>query len=315
MRRGPLLRGIASFVPGVDRIIPRHGTGGTNSAVYAYKVWLKHLTLLWAAGMREMPASLAELGPGDSLAIGLSAVLCGIDDYSALDVVEYSNVKRNLEMLDELIRLFERRQAGATSGWPPYQQHLDERGFPSHILTEERLARALAPKRIAAIRDALAGKTSSNSPVRISYVVPWTDASRIRAGSIQLILSHSVLEHVVDLPLVYGAMAQWLAPGGLMSHQIDFGCHGLAKEWDGYRVCSDLHWKLVLGRRPYLINREPYSTHRRLLEANGFAWLTELKSIRTDGVERARLAVRWKNLDEQDLHCSGAFVQARKKGH
>ena len=98
-----------------------------------------------------------------------------------------------------------------------------------------------------------------------------------------------------------------------MSHQIDFGCHGMSKEWNGYRACSELHWKLILGRRPYLINREPYSTHRQLIEANGFEFLTELKAFRTDGIARARLSRRWQELDDQDLNCSGAFIVVRKR--
>jgi hypothetical protein len=312
MRIRPLLRGIASFVPGADRVLPWRGTGGTSFARYGYQVWLKHLSLLWAAGMTEIPDSVAELGPGDSLAIGLCAVLSGVDSYWALDVVPYSSSDRNLKIFDELVQMFQQRAAGAKQGWPPYHQHLDERLFPSHILTDERLDRSLEPRRLDAIRAALSGKPSANVPVRITYVVPWTDVNLVRTESIQLILSHSVLEHVVDLPLVYRAMAGWLVPGGLMSHQIDFGCHGLSKEWNGYRACSETHWRLVLGRRPYLINREPYSTHRRLIEANHFELITELKASRCDGIERARLAPRWKHLDDEDLNCSGVFLQARK---
>ena len=83
-----------------------------------------------------MPLTLAELGPGDSIGIGLSAMLSGVDNYYALDVVEYSNTEFNLKIFDELVELFKGRAAGPGNGWPDYSQHLNKHRFPNHILTE-----------------------------------------------------------------------------------------------------------------------------------------------------------------------------------
>ena len=57
----PLAIGLSSFVPGGERLLARKGTGGTSSARYCYEVWLKHLVLLQAHGMRALPRSVAEL--------------------------------------------------------------------------------------------------------------------------------------------------------------------------------------------------------------------------------------------------------------
>jgi hypothetical protein len=130
---------------------------------------------------------------------------------------------------------------------------------------------------------------------------------------VDLLLSHSVLEHVVDLDKTYRAIRTWLRPGGWMSHQIDFKCHGLSGEWNGYRGYPEPLWKLVLGSRPFLLNRQPWSTHARLLEENGFELVCVMRQhIRDRGLRRDQLAARWRDISEDDLTCSGAFVQARR---
>lgn len=312
MRLKPLIRGLCTFVPGLSRLLPARGTGGTTNALYAYGVWLKHLTLLHAHGMPAIPRVLAELGPGDSLGIGLSAMLSGVDQYYALDVVRHSNPERNLAIFEELVVLFRDRAPRPRKGWPDFDSHLDARHFPSHILTDEVLARSLAPERLDRIRNAIRRPDQSNEDISVRYLVPWSSRDVIEPGTVDVLLSHSVLEHVVDLPPTYEAMHTWLKPGGIMSHQIDFESHGLSEEWNGYRGYPEWAWKLILGRRPFLINREPYSVHWALIGEHGFEVLANLKAYRTDGLRRSRLASRWRGISDDDLSCSGAFVQGRR---
>ena len=124
---------------------------------------MKHLTMLWENGMQSMPHTLAELGPGDSIGIGLSAMLSGFDNYYALDVVEYSNTEFNLKIFDELVELFKTRAAGPGDGWPDYSHHLDTRRFPSHILTDDVLKETLSEHRIKLIRDAISNPDQTSS--------------------------------------------------------------------------------------------------------------------------------------------------------
>jgi hypothetical protein len=84
MRLTPVIKGAATYIPGLDKVASKwrkRGTGGTDTAAYCYEVWLKHLTLLWANGMRTIPDTVAELGPGDSLGTGLAALLSGANHY------------------------------------------------------------------------------------------------------------------------------------------------------------------------------------------------------------------------------------------
>ena len=316
MQVSTIVKGALTFIPGITRALPRIGlgTGGTNSASYCYGVWLKHLVMLHESGMRHMPDTVAELGPGDSCGIGLAAMLTGVNHYYALDVVRHGNNDADVAIFDELLRLFQTRAARPTKGWPDYDEFLDDGLFPSHILTDDLLVASLAPHRIAGIRSALTNPEHARQDISIKYMVPWFDDKVIDKGSVDLIISHSVLEHVVDLEVTYQAMHAWLKPGGWMSHQIDFKCHGLSREWNGYRQYPEVLWKLVVGTRPFLLNRQPYSVHADLLKRNDFEVVCDLKQYMLDqGINRSQLARQWHGISDDDLTCSGAFVQARKQ--
>ena len=100
LRPKPLLRGLLSYVPPVYRRVVPQRTGGTGMAAYCCEVWLKHLVLLHANGMDRLPSRVAELGPGDSLGIGLAALLSGVGHLVALDAVPYANAEANIRIFD-----------------------------------------------------------------------------------------------------------------------------------------------------------------------------------------------------------------------
>ena len=309
----PLLKGTLTFVPGLAPVLDRHGAGGPSSASYCYGVWLKHLTLLWASGFRGVPGTVAELGPGDTLGIGLAAVLSGTNRYYALDVVAHSGPDSTLPVFDDLVEMFRDRAPRPEKSWPDYDAHLDGSLFPRHILTDDHLDRCLAPSRIAEIREAIINSPSSGKKgdIAVRYVTPWSDSSAIMVESVDLAISHSVLEHVNDLDATYTALRSWLKPGAYMSHQIDYTGHGISKHWNGYRACPEWMWRLLRGRRHYLINREPHSEHMRRMRALGFDVRCELMNSQShDGIVRSALVPRWAGLSDEDLTCSSAFVIA-----
>src|SRR2546428_3372198 len=309
----PIAKGASTFIPGLRQVLPKKGTGGTISAKYCYEVWLKHLVILWENRLRSIPNTLAELGPGDSLEIGLAAMCSGVNNYYALDVVKYSNSDFNIKIFDELVALFQARAARPAKGWPDYDNYLDENLFPSHILTNDVLNASLSRERIALIRNALLNPESSGEGITIKYVVPWSEDNVIEKETVDLIISHAVLEHVIDLKSTYRALYLWLKPGGIMSHQIDFTSHGLSERWNGYRAYPELLWKVIMGKRPFLINRQPYSVHMDLLKNNGFKIICSLKSYSTEeGIQRSQLSAYWRNISDDDLTCSGAFIEAQK---
>ena len=298
--------GLASFVPGASRFTNR-GSGGTGSARYCYSVWLRHLVRAYESGLLTDPKCVAELGPGDSLGIGLAAVLCGAHRYIALDVKAHANVERNLKVLDELVRLFRDRAAIPDDNeWPLTHPKLSGYGFPSHILTPDRLAASLAESRLDHVRRAIQGK---GGPVSVSYRAPWTDAATIDSASVDFLLSQAVLEHVEDLETTYAAMRSWMKPGASMSHSIDFWCHGLTWAWNGHWMVGDLTWHVVRGTRRYLINRQPLSRHLDLLHRNGFETV-RVERRRGDTNGGFRPAKSFRTITAEDASTRGAFVQA-----
>jgi SAM-dependent methyltransferase len=143
-------------------------------------------------------------------------------------------------------------------------------------------------------------------------MAPWYSADFINKESIDMIYSQAVLEHVDDLRRTYQAMGRWLKPGGYISHQIDFKCHGLTDHWNGHWAFSDFTWRLMRGRRAYLLNRQPHSTHIKLLKEAGFEIVCDEKIELPSKIRHEQLAEPFKNMPAEDLVISAAFVQAVK---
>jgi SAM-dependent methyltransferase len=316
MKVKPFAKGLLTFIPGMARApsprAPRGTSSAEDSAYYSYGVWIKHLTLLWANGMSSIPNTFAELGPGESLGVGLAAMLCGTNTYYALDVVRHSNAELNLRVLDELVTLFKARAERSDAGWPDLHEYLGDNLFPSQILSRDVLEVSLSDNRIAAIRTAIGSDGLETDGVTVKYAVPWYENAVIERDTIDVICSHSVMEHIVDLEGTYRSLYSWLKPQGIMSHQIDLSSHEIADTWNGHWAFSELQWKIMVGRRPYLLNREPHSVHTRLMAESGFSIVCDLERYGRGGIQRSDLSARWKGMSDDDFACSIAFIQAKK---
>lgn len=257
------------------------------------------------------PKVVAELGPGDSIGIGLAALLSGAERYHALDAVAYADLSRNLTVFDELVGLFQRCDPiPGPEEFPELNPALTSYEFPRHLLDSERLAYCLDEQRVSAIRQSILTPGSSNS--RITYAAPWQDLGAIQEQSLDMVFSQAVLEHVNDLSFTYAALFRWLRPGGFMSHRIDFRCHGTASEWNGHWRYPEFFWEVIKGKRPFLINREPHSTHVQLLDENGFELVCDLPTHLPSRYSLCDFAPRFRGMMEEDRTTSGAFMQAVK---
>ncbi len=302
--------GLSSYVPLLNRRF-RRGTRGSDSARYCYSVWLRHLVVAAENGRALREPVVAELGPGDSIGIGLAALLSGAREYYALDVVDYGSLTRNVAVFDELVGLFRSRAAIPDEReFPQVQPLLADYSFPDQLLPHRVLEKSLHDDRLQSIKHSIVDPRRPDSLVHL--IVPWHNPVVIPPESVNLIFSQAVLEHVADLPLAYRSMRRWLAPDGLMSHQIDFKCHWKATEWNGHWSYSDLTWRLIQGKQVYLLNREPHSTHLRLLRQEGFHLVCDRVQRRESNLSREQLARRFHDIPTDDLTISGALIQASR---
>lgn len=307
----PILAGNLKRIKFVNHILPKK-TGGTNNARYCYSVWLRHLSYLAAYNGNKVPLKIAELGPGDSLGIGLAALLSGSEAYFALDVVKFWNPGRNIQILKDLIILFKSRaKIPDNVEFPRISPVLDDYSFPFYILTDEVLAQSLNPERIARIIHELKSPDNSRNVI-INFKIPWFDKSIINEKSLDLILSQAVMGQVDDLENTYFSMSSWLKESGIISHTVDLKSHGFTRSWNGHWTLNDTGWKIARGGRVFAINRQPISTHRDFLRKSGFSILYEKTYTNPNKFKKADLDHKFRNLTDEDLITSGVFYIAQK---
>ncbi len=300
-----------------------------RTARYNYSVWLRHLITAHRNGLSTRPRVVVELGPGHSLGTGLAAMICGAEEYFALDAVCAARAQTNIEMLDELVDLFKAREAVpdredfipadgpqvSEKARSTIHPELESYEFPREILTDERLKETMNPERIRSIRKTLAqADEADDKDAAIFYLAPWHEADRriIPANSVDMVFSQGVLQWIGDLPGLYATLASWLKPGGFMSHQIVFDSLGFAKDWNGHWTYSETMWRLVTGRRGFVLNREPHSTYMRLLQPNGFRLMCDMTYEGDSNFGRSALAPRFREMSDQDLTTSSCFFQAAR---
>jgi hypothetical protein len=300
-----ILHGIKSIF-----ITPPVGTGGTVSAQYCYSVYLRHLVVADQHGLATNPRTVVELGPGDSIGIGLMALLTGAEQYYAVDQVRHASSATNLQIFDELAKLLT-AQTPIPSGveFAEILPALSDYSFPTKILSEARLTQVLATDRLSCLREALANDLTIG-PIR--YLAPMGQMHEIPGNSVDLVFSQAVMEHVDQLEETYTECFRCLKPDGFMSHQIDLRCHDTAPEWNGHWKYADLTWRLMRGARPWFINRQPCSTHLSLVKQAGFSLCAAIKQSCSFGISSRQLASRFQSLSESDLKASGVLVLASK---
>ena len=346
----PIITGLLSYIPGMKKLhyYLSKGKIGESSARYCYSVWMRHLSMANSNGiLNGVPSSIAELGPGNTLGVGLAGLISGAEKYYGLDVVKYCSSSETLDLFNEIVELFKRKSdIPDENEFPDLKPCLDSYKFPNHIFADGRLEKALCDERIAKIRNAVSNfSENSESPSYakapeeqaggevtlppaytpkgvsddtqaggrvISYYVPWHEIELTEEMTVDMIYSQAVMEHVDNLSLAYKKMRIWLKPGGILSHQIDFKSHGTADKWNGQWGYGDFIWKIIKGGKPYLINRAPHSKHIDILKREGLKIVCDARVEKTNGIQRDELASKFKSLSDEDLRISGAFLQAVK---
>ncbi|MCX6786158.1 MAG: class I SAM-dependent methyltransferase [Candidatus Komeilibacteria bacterium] len=323
-----VLQGVGTYVPQPFlRFFPKHmhqfyGKNVRSKhdiisiARVSYSFWLRHLVALNELGLPTELQSVAEIGPGDSLGIGLAAILTGASKHYAFDIIDRTEQHRrvNLEIFEELIKLFRSKSPiPDNTEFPKAKLLLRNYAFPD-FLNEARLAKNLNPGRLAAISEAIIkGKSlTSTEEIEIKYIVSWDIDTKIEKGTVDIIFSDAVMEHVDDIDKIYKASSLWLKRGGFTANVTDFRSHETSSLWNGHWTYSDFLWQIIRGKCVYLINREPHSAHLAKLKKYGFKIIREDIFPRESTLSRYQLAGNFKNLSDQDLTTCSSFVLAQK---
>jgi len=308
MEMMPLLRGMGTWAPGLYRPEKRK-TGGSVSARYCYSVFLRHLCLLHSCGLPTRYDSIGELGPGDTIGISLMGLLLGARRIEALDVVRYANNTRNARILTDLIALLrERAPIPDEREFPEVYPRLPDYGFPS-FLDEAGGSAATDSRRLEAIEAALRGERSE---IGIHYYVPWQECWARASPGVALVISQAALEHVEDIEAVHRSLAAGLRIGGLVSHVIDFKSHDMTAHWDGHLQYGNLTWRLVKGRRPYLLNRRSPTDHLCAMQASGFEIVRTWRAIVPPTLTRSVLPPRFRSWSDEDRSTTTMVVVGRR---
>ena len=232
-------------------------------------MWRKHRASAARVGQSAEPATVAELGPGATLGVGVAALLAGVTRYVALDVERLADPKDTLRVFEEMVEILRSE---------------------FHPVDPERVR-----------------ETRARVQAGLSYIVPWDDPAVVEPDSVDFLISHAVMEHVADIEATYAAAAQWLRPGGVMSHQIDFRSHGTAVGWNGHWAYSQRSWRFY-GHS--LINRAPLSRHLDAMRRAGFAIQECTTEVDLGGIPRQQLHEDWQELSDDDLTTAGALIVA-----
>ena len=237
-------------LPRVSRInAQRHGhrTGRMYDPVEVHALFAGHVARLAPHWPSPLGITATELGPGNSLAQAVLWNLLGAERVLAVDVQQY---------------------ASAESAPGVYRGVIEN--LPSRI-EEGKLPDPLGPEGRAARVHELFPNGDLAFPVlgsRIDYRVTDGRDLPLESGTVDLIYSISVLEHVREVEHLYREMRRVLRPRGLCSHIIDLRDHHHREPLDFLRYPDGL-WDRMVGRSAGWTNRLRASDHLRLIEAAG----------------------------------------------
>lgn len=126
-------------------------------------------------------------------------------------------------------------------------------------------------------------------------------------GSVNLVTSRSVMEHVADPAAAYTAMARVLRPGGVLHHDVDFTAHH-ADRFAFYRLPP-----VATGGTAFDgLNELRLSDHVAILRGLGLDVTVRRQQRESSCVDRTTLAPRFASYGDEDLMTTRAVLVARK---
>jgi SAM-dependent methyltransferase len=258
-----LIKGILTFIPGISgkleekKVSSRHS--GAN-ADFCYALWMRLLWNFHENGIKPEFKNIGELGCGGSVGVGICALLCGVEKYSALEIENRFDVNNNLRLLEDLKHLL-RHETVIPSKFPQLNISSGSNEFPRDLIKAKYNDDILLEK----VSEEISTFCEQTELLQVIY-----DWNLKLLPKFDLIFSRAVLEHVKDPKHIYTDATKILNPGGYMFHDIELHSHGVTRDATGHLLIPSIVWRLISGKRKYFMNRYRIEDHIALLENNNF---------------------------------------------
>ncbi len=126
-------------------------------------------------------------------------------------------------------------------------------------------------------------------------------------GSVDLVTSRSVMEHVANPAAAYAAMATALRPGGVLHHDIDFTAH------DADRFAFYRRPPAAAGAALDGLNELRLGDHVAILRGLGLDVTVRRQGREAGPIDRATLSPRFAGYGDDDLLTTRAVLVARQR--
>ena len=294
-----LVQRMIGFMPNPDYwsdIVQRRIAGSVD---LTYPFFLSRLDVarrnLDVFGGRTGPAEVLELGTGWFPIVPIALRLSGASHVRTCDIVEHVSPER----LSATLQAFSR--AAGDGEW--------RRRFPSidHALLQQ----------IQSFDVTRQTCLESLRSLGIDYMVGDFPGARLPPASVDLIVSHAVLEYISE-PLfkeLLDAFRRMLKSDGAMSHWIDFSDEYAYFDKNisplNFLKFPDWAWRII--NNPFIpLSRLRIDDVRRLFANAGFSiYDEELGKLDSDAMRELPLARGFANRDIEDMRVLDAWISAR----
>jgi len=225
-----------------------------------------------------------EIGPGNSLAIGLLFLACGAKKVFLVDRFKHL-------FWDEHDIAFHKKVL----------KRIEEKGVPF---------KSLASEAISFTRN---GSIDFDN-CKLEY--RFTDAAKLPLDncSIDIVFSNAVLEHVHNVKDTIGEISRVTKFNGISIHEIDLRDHFFQATPLRLVCYPDILWNLMTWYRPGYTNRLRLSDYLRLFKASGFL-VKELKTTREylGDLSNLKIAKKFKGYSYEEMKILAFWVLLQKE--
>jgi len=251
--------------------------GNLDHNVAQHHAFVKNVLAQHARVTGSKAKSLLELGPGNSLGTALFAAAAGVERMWLADVGDFASSDM----------AFYRQLAGMVPAYPGHQR----------INFTDRAAMLAS--------------------LNATYLADGTASlAEIPDGSLDLILSTAVLEHVgrADFPLLAREMMRLLRPGGTAYHEVDLMDH-LGGAQNNLRFSQATWESPLMAKSGFYTNRLRCAEILQIMRDAGFeAALTRVTRWGTPPTPREALAEQFRGLPDEELLIANFGMLLRKPG-